>query len=260
MDCVSLADNFRQYFEIKFAASTALREESFKIRHSVYCEELGWEPLRENGMETDECDDYSFALLLVHKRTGQYAGTARLVIPPAQNPSCQLPFEQHCLSSVRADLIDLSKFERGSFSEISRLAVPEAFRRRLGEKNTPYVINEINLDKDVFSEEERRNFPNIAIGLYLSVIALVQMCHHKAMFVVVEPRLKKRLERLGLAFEQIGDEMDYHGTRALFYLPEHKYISALNPEILQLFDMLKSQLAPQLRLYPYLIRQEGLIA
>ena len=91
MDCVSLADNFKQYFEIKFAASTALRQESFKIRHSVYCEELGWEPLRENGMETDECDEYSFALLLVHKRTGQYAGTARLVTkpPPVAPPRFQ---------------------------------------------------------------------------------------------------------------------------------------------------------------------------
>ena len=106
----------------------------------------------------------------------------------------------------------------------------------------------------MFSDEERRNFPNIAIGLYLSIIALVQMCHHRAMFVVVEPRLKKRLERLGLVFEQIGEEMDYHGTRALFYLPEHKFVSALNPEVLELFDLLKQQLAPQLLLYPYLAK------
>uniref|UniRef100_A0A486XQU0 PEP-CTERM/exosortase system-associated acyltransferase n=1 Tax=Rheinheimera sp. BAL341 TaxID=1708203 RepID=A0A486XQU0_9GAMM len=257
MDCVSLAENFDRYFEIKFAGSTSLREESFRIRHAVYCDELGWEPIRENGMETDECDDYAFALLLVHKRTGQYAGTARLVIPPPDNPQSKLPFEAHCMESVKTELIDLSKFRRGSFSEISRLAVPEAFRRRLGEKNTPYVVNEINLDKDVFSEEERRNFPNIAIGLYLSIIALTQMCHHIAMFVVVEPRLKKRLERLGLDFEQIGEEMDYHGTRALFYLPEHKFVSALNPEVLQLFEHLKQQLAPQLLLYPYLEKEKG---
>ncbi|MBZ9611756.1 PEP-CTERM/exosortase system-associated acyltransferase [Rheinheimera maricola] len=257
MDCGSLAENFNLYFEIKFAGSTILREESFRIRHAVYCDELGWEPRRENGMETDECDDYAFALLLLHKRTGQYAGTARLVIPPPDKPDSKLPFESHCMESVNSELIDLSEFRRGSFSEISRLAVPEAFRRRLGEKNIPYVVNEINLDNDVFSEEERRNFPNIAIGLYLSIIALTQMCHHRAMFVVVEPRLKKRLERLGLAFEQIGEEMDYHGTRALFYLPEHKFTSALNPEVLELFHLLKQQLAPQLLLYPYLSKDKG---
>ena len=65
------------------------------------------------------------------------------------------------------------------------------------------------------------------------------------------------LERLGLAFEQIGEEMDYHGTRALFYLPEHKYISALNPEVLELFHLLKQQLRPQLLLYPYLVKDKG---
>lgn len=257
MDSGSLAENFNLYFEIKFAGSTALREESFRIRHSVYCEELEWEPRRDNGMETDACDDYAFALLLLHKRTGQYAGTARLVIPPPDKPDSKLPFESHCMESVKSDAIDFTQFKRGSFSEISRLAVPEAFRRRLGEQNTPYVINELKLDKDVFSEEERRNFPNIAIGLYLSIIALVQMCHHRAMFVVVEPRLKKRLERLGLAFEQIGEEMEYHGTRALFYLPEDKFISALNPEVLELFHLLKLQLAPQLLLYPYLVNEKG---
>lgn len=251
MSTLTLAENFDLYFAIKFADTEELRRESFRIRHAVYCEELGWEPLREDQMETDECDDYSFALLLVHKRTGQYAGTARLVIPPPGNPEKLLPFELHCLPSVRKELIDLSQYKRGAFGEISRLSVPEAFRRRLGEKNTPFVVNDIDGRKDTFSEEERRNFPNIAIGLYLGVIAFVEMCNHSAMFVVVEPRLKKRLERLGLLFEQIGDEMDYHGIRALFYLPRDKFTKDLNIEIQQLYQLLKNQLTSQVVLFPY---------
>lgn len=251
---ISLAENFDLYFEIKFANTEELRKESFRIRHAVYCEELGWEPLRDNGMETDECDDYSFALLLVHKRTGQYAGTARLVIPPPGSPEKQLPFEMHCLDSVWPDVIDLASYPRGAFSEISRLAVPEAFRRRAGEKNTPFVVNEVNASSDVFSDEERRNFPNIAIGLYLSIIAMSKMCLHSAMFVVVEPRLKKRLERIGFMFEQLGEELDYHGIRALFYLPRDKYTSALNPEVLELYHLLEGQLKQQMFLIPYLNR------
>jgi N-acyl amino acid synthase of PEP-CTERM/exosortase system len=254
MENVTLAENFSLYFEIVFANTKALREESYRIRHAVYCEELGWEPLRDTAMETDPCDSYSFVLLLLHKRTGQYAGTARLVISPPDQPDKQLPFETHCLQSLWPDAIDMSKYPKGSYSEISRLAVPEAFRRRMGEKNTPFVVNDINLTKSIFTEDERRNFPNIAIGLYLGIIALSQMCHHRAMFVVVEPRLKKRLERLGFAFEQLGDEMDYHGTRALFYLPENKFTSALNPEVLQLFELLKKQLASQVLLYPYIAK------
>lgn len=254
MENESLAANFDQYFEIKFADTKELRRASYQIRHSVYCEELGWEPKQDDGLETDECDEYSFALLLVHKRTGQYAGTARLVIPPPNGPDKLLPFEQHCLESIWCEVIDMANYPRGGFSEISRLAVPESFRRRAGEKNIPFVVNDISLDADVFSAEERRNFPNIAIGLYLSIIALAKMCLHLAMFVVVEPRLNKRLNRIGFLFEQIGDEHDFHGNRALFYLPKEKFISGLNPEILELYYLLEEQLKKQMFMLPYLIR------
>lgn len=254
MENVTLAKNFDQYFEIKFANTKELREESYRIRHSVYCEELGWEPLQENGLESDECDEYSFALLLLHKRTGQYAGTARLVITPPHSPDKKLPFEKHCLDTLRRDRVNMADYPQGSYSEISRLAVPESFRRRAGEKNTPFVVNDVSLDADVFSADEWRNFPNIAIGLYLSIIALAEMCSHLAMFVVVEPRLSRRLNRIGFLFEQAGDEHDYHGNRALFYLPRDKFTSNLNPEILELYYLLEQQLKQQMFLLPYLIR------
>lgn len=253
MNHVTLAENFDKYFEIKFANTEVLRQESFRIRHAVYCEELGWEPLRPDGMETDECDQYSFSLLLLHKRTGQYAGTVRIIIPPPDQPQQKLPFEQHCLDSLYPDFDKLQQISRGSYGEISRLAVPEAFRRRSGEKNMPFVLNECDA-KDVFSDDERRNFPNIAVGLYLSVIALVKICNHAATFVVVEPRLNKRLERLGLRFKQIGEEMDYHGVRALFYLPKEDYSADLNSEMLELFDSLEARLREQVVLLPYFAR------
>lgn len=251
MTTITLAQNFEQYFQVVYASSQHLRDESFRIRHAVYCEELGWEPLRESGFETDECDDYSFALLLLHKRTGQYAGTARLVIPPPSASHLKLPFEKHVLDKIHTEEIDFGSLTRGSFSEISRLAVPEVFRRRLGEQNVPFVINDLNPVSDVFSDEERRNFPNIAIGLYLGVIAFADLCNHDSMYVVVEPRLKRRLERLGFLFEQVGEELDYHGIRALYYLPRTKFIAHLNPEIRELYQMLRSQLEAQMYLYPY---------
>jgi N-acyl amino acid synthase of PEP-CTERM/exosortase system len=255
MTSTTLAENFAQYFDIEFANTKQLQQEAYRIRHAVYCEELGWEPLKDNGMETDECDAYSFTLLLKHKSTKRYAGTARLVITPPDKPECLLPFEAHCLDSIREGAINLADYQRGSYSEISRLAVPEAFRRRLGEQQTPFVVNEFQNDQAIFTEEERRNFPNIAVGLYLSIIALSQMCHHKAMFVVVEPRLKKRLERIGFPFEQLGDEMDYHGVRALFFLRKENYTAKLSPEVLELYNILYESLYPQIMLYPYLISE-----
>jgi N-acyl amino acid synthase of PEP-CTERM/exosortase system len=162
-----------------------------------------------------------------------------------------LPFELHCAESVQKEVIDPETLPRGTFGEISRLSVPNSFRRRLDEQQKPFVINDVGKG-DVFSEEERRNFPNIAIGLYLGVIAMVNMCNHSHMFVVVEPRLKKRLGRLGLNFVQCGEELDYHGIRALFYLDQNGFVANLNKEIRALYDLVEGQLRNQLTLYPYI--------
>ena len=54
----SLAENFDEFFEIKLADTQDLKNESYKIRHTVYAQELGWEPISPNGMEIDECDPY----------------------------------------------------------------------------------------------------------------------------------------------------------------------------------------------------------
>ena len=250
MESCSLAENFSKYFRIKVADTDDLKKESYRIRHNVYSEELNWEPINEEGVEKDECDPYSFPLLLEHIRTGAFAGTVRCVIPPPFSPQSQLPFELHCYESIKKDVINPEELARGSFGEISRLAVPASFRRRLDEKNQPFIIGEMST-ANVFSEEERRNFPNIAIGLYLSVIALVDVLNHSHMFVVVEPRLKKRLGRLGLNFVQCGDELDYHGIRALFVMYREHFSSDLSPEILELYNVLKKQIKEQMTFDEY---------
>lgn len=246
----SVAQHFAQYFQIKFADTKALRREAFKIRYGVYADELGWEPKNDLQMETDECDDYAFHCLLEHKRTGVYAGCVRLVIPPPNEPEKQLPFERNCLSSARKDVIDSTTFKRGSFGEISRLAVLATFRRREKEKNQPFVLKEVN-PRTIYTEDERRNFPNIAMGLYLAAVALADICNHSGMFVMMEPRLNRRLTRFGLPFEQCGDEMDYHGIRAMFYLPRQGFNSDLNPELLELYQIVRNDLMEQINLIPF---------
>ena len=250
MSSYSIADNFNQYFQIRFANSKQLREEAFKIRYGVYSRELGWEPENDQEMESDECDDYAYHCLLEHRRTKVYAGCIRLIIPPLNNPSVQLPFEENCLHSARTEIVDSTKLDRGSFGEISRLAVLDTFRRREKEKSVPYVLGDVN-PKTVYTEDERRNFPNIAIGLYLGGIALAKLCQHKGMFVMMEPRLNKRLQRFGLPFQQVGDEMDYHGLRAMFYLDKDDFHSKLSEELLALYDIIYEDLSNQLNLIPF---------
>lgn len=247
---LSISENFHQYFRIRFASSKELRHEAFRIRYQVYCEELGWEEKRPERLETDEFDDFAYHCLLEHTASKSFAGCVRVVIPPPHRPAMTTPFEAHCLPSVNPDIIDLSKFVRGGFGEISRLAVPASFRRRRDEDNHSFKLNSVDVNH-VFSKEERRNFPNIAIGLYLASIALSKLCSHDATFVMMEPKLHRRLIRFGLPFEQAGDAIDYHGLRALFYLPAAGFCSNLNPELLQLFDDIFQQLQQQINLLPY---------
>jgi N-acyl amino acid synthase of PEP-CTERM/exosortase system len=246
----SIAKHFGEFFQIKFANTKSLRQEAFKIRYGVYSDELGWEPENDLQMETDECDDYAYHCLLEHKRTGVYAGCVRLVIPPVQVPDLALPFEKNCLHSARKEVLDSTTLTRGSFGEISRLAVLASFRRREKEKNVPFVLNKMN-PATVFTEEERRNFPNIAMGLYIAAVALADICNHVGSFVMMEPRLNRRLQRFGLPFDQIGDEMDYHGMRAMFFLARDNFCSQLKPELKELYQMIYDDLVTQVLLVPH---------
>ncbi|MDX2367880.1 MAG: PEP-CTERM/exosortase system-associated acyltransferase [Colwellia sp.] len=255
MSQYSIADNFNQYFKIRFASSKDLRQEAFKIRYSVYSRELGWEPENELEMETDECDDFTYHCLLEHRRTGVYAGCVRLVIPPVTQPDLLLPFEKNCLHTAHTHVVDSTTLPRGSFGEISRLAVISSFRRREKEKNMPFVINDID-HSTVFSEDERRNFPNIAMGLYLGAISLADICNHSGTFVMMESRLHRRLNRLGLPFVQVGDEMDYHGKRAMFHLAKKGFSSELSPELKELYDIIYQELYQQISLVPFTNAQD----
>ena len=250
MSNYTIANHFSQYFQIKFANTKALRQEAFKIRYGVYSQELGWEPENSLVMETDECDDYAYHCLIEHKRTGVFAGCVRLVIPPANQPDLQLPFEKNCLHTANTDIIDSSILPRGSFGEISRLAVLASFRRREKEKNTPFIINKVN-PETVYTEDERRNFPNIAMGLYLAAVSLSDICNHTGAFVMMEPRLNRRLIRFGLPFQQVGEPMDYHGQRAMFHLPRSGFRSQLTTELQELYDIIYNDIKNQISLLPF---------
>ncbi len=242
--------NFDEYFQIKLATTEDLRQDCYKIRHEVYVEEFGWEPVSKNKMEIDECDFYSISILLQHKRTGANAGTVRLVIPPSDRLESQLPFEIHCDDTVRRDVIDPKALRRGSYGEMSRMCVPPDFRRRTGEKNTPFIVNDLKGD-NIFSDEETRNFPKISVGLYFGVLALAKMRNLSHFFVVMEPRLSRRIRRLGIHLKQCGDELDYHGIRALYYLESKDYVANLKPEMQELFELLEHQLETQNSALPH---------
>ncbi|MBL8447637.1 MAG: GNAT family N-acetyltransferase, partial [Zoogloeaceae bacterium] len=61
---LDLAAGFRQYFEILPTLDSGDTEVAYGIRHEVYCRDLCYEPVRDDGMETDEYDRHSLHCLL----------------------------------------------------------------------------------------------------------------------------------------------------------------------------------------------------
>ena len=112
----STGEGFKQYFEIRPALSEAEKKAAYRIRHSVYCEDLEWEGRRADGMETDGYDAQALHCLI--RRTapgelaGEFIGCVRLVRPAALGPLSLLPFERVCGDSLDRSILDPAKLPR----------------------------------------------------------------------------------------------------------------------------------------------------
>ncbi|PFG11162.1 PEP-CTERM/exosortase system-associated acyltransferase [Marinobacter sp. LV10MA510-1] len=206
---------FMQFFSFYIATTAELEREAYKIRHQVYCEELGWEALRESGEETDEFDTHAAYCLVRHRSSNVFAGTVRIVNSTEENREA-LPIEKYCLDTITDLAYSPTNFPREDICEFSRLAVPSSFRRRQTDKFPGAATGSINVVQ--YSKNELRCFSFIAIGLYFSVASLAMKLGKKHAYVMMEPRLARNMGFVGIRFRQIGPVVDYHGRRAPYYI------------------------------------------
>ena len=208
-ESLNLGTGFRKHFSIAAAMDTGRKDEVFRIRHQVYCEELGFEPVRENGLETDDYDGQSLHCLLSTSDERRLAvGCNRLVRVAPDEPDALLPFEKTCAKTLDRRIIDSSKLPRNSIAEVSRLAVISTYRRRRGEESTHVSVR----DED-FGTPKQPRFPYIPVGLYLGAVALAERHGIETMFVLTEPRLANHFAKLGVTIRQIGGPVEHRGTR-----------------------------------------------
>ncbi len=193
-----ILDNFKRYFSIIYVNNDQLRKQVYKIRYDVFCTELKLEKNCPLNVEKDQFDAYARHFLLKHKRSGEYAGTVRFVLPENNNAPSPLPFEKYCLDAVDRSIIDPTNLIQGSYGEVSRLAVPAYFRKRAGEQGKPFTMNDNPIK--CITEEDRRQFPNISVSLYLACAAFFVHKKIDYAFVMAEPRLARCMARVGIAF------------------------------------------------------------
>lgn len=234
---LNLGTGFRKYFETVPALDEALRTEAFRVRHTVYCEELGYEPVHDDRLESDEFDSHSIHCLLRAVATRELIGCVRLVLPDPAAPAAPLPFERLCASGIDRDVVDLATIDRSKVAEVSRLAVIGRYRRRKGEKTAP-----IGLDEGDFGTPDRPRFPYIAAGLYLGMIA--QARHHgiETLFMLTERRLARQLTRLGVKLTQIGPAVEHRGPRYPSMMSVAEVIDGLNFFVRPLFATIAAEM------------------
>ena len=164
------------------------------------------------------------------------------MLTDAGNPSLLLPFEESCRNSLYPSVVETVLPHRGSFGEISRLAVPADFKRRKGEQGTavPLLLDELHPPGVV---GRRNRFPHITAGLFLAAAAMGLIRGMSGVFAMMEPRLSRYLHQFGLEFEQAGEEVEYHGTRAAFYITKEGL--KLNSDVVELLDFIFGEIKAQ---------------
>lgn len=219
-----IAAHFAHYLHPIVASSQTMKEQSYAIRHNVYCDELKLEKQRHNKLETDEFDNYSISCLIQHLSSNTMAGTVRIVRPT--HSSHLLPIEKYCSHAIADNSLYPAQFSRNQICEVSRLAIPAIFRRRSTDTFSRAQFGGINID--TFTDCELRCFPFISVGLYLTAAAIVMQHDIEHIYVMVEPRLAKSMRLVGIKFKQIGPVIDYHGKRAAHHLDSHSLHSGLS--------------------------------
>jgi len=231
---VDLAAAFQRRFRVVHADSVELLDACYRLRHAVYCEEFGFEPLRKDGRETDEWDAQSVHCLVQSVSTGEYVGCARLVTPPCRRPRTPLPFERVCDGAIDRTIVDPHHLPRASMAEVSRLAVMPEFRR-FGRKNAVQVVPQ--------TAQERTTVPCVMAGLYVGLLALARAQGIETAFMLLEQRLARYLGTItGVRPQIIGQPVEHRGLRVPAMLRVSSVFDNLNSFFQPLFAAISSDI------------------
>lgn len=241
-----LGEAFRQVFELTPALDEASRNEVYRIRHDVYCRDLGWEPIREDGQEKDEFDRHSFHCLLRRRGSGEPVGCTRLILARPEDPAHPLPFETSCAPVLDRSLVDPARLPRHTVGEVSRLAVLSAFRLRKGESGTPVSVSE----DDFARQGARTRFPFIPVSLYLGAAAIARRFGIEHVFVLTEPRLASHFGRIGFDIQPVGGAIEHRGTRVPSLLSSSKVVAGLRPTIRPMYEVIEQAAEEAFQAHP----------
>ena len=212
----SISNFFFSRYELVIANEESEKQVSYKTRHKVYCEEMKFEQKNATALEKDKFDDRAINCYIKHLPTGECAGTIRLVLPT--QAGLALPLEEKCAQAIGDGALLPSNLSPQSVCEISRLAIPREFRaRQLSSKIlSSEKIEKVKQKKNVPFNIE--HFPYLSIALYLMATSVCLHLNIKHAYVLMEPKLARRMKAFGIHFNPVGEAIEFKGKRVPYRL------------------------------------------
>jgi N-acyl amino acid synthase of PEP-CTERM/exosortase system len=197
----AFCEEYLKTFSVRLVDTDALRRDAQRLRYQVYSVENDFEPPNSEGLEHDVYDERAPQALLFHNELDEPLGTVRLVLPDARRAAGSLPIHGVC----PAELFSRADLPTDKTGEISRFALSKARFQRLLHRNGPVPAGH--------HDDSRRALSFACLGLITAVrqIASANGITHVA--AIMKPALLRRLQLLGLSFDQVHSPVDYHGWR-----------------------------------------------
>ncbi len=200
---------FRGTFELIEADNEPLRRQAYRLRYQVFCEENNINLHHQNEMEYDAYDAFSAHYLLIHKPTGNIAGTVRVVFPEADRPLFSFPLQAIC------DHPFLHSDERAlQLCEISRLCMAREFRQRPDDGTVlpAYHEPEPASKSSVFAlPGMRRRIPYAPLGLFHGAFKAALNSGTLNCIAMMDPMQFRSLKQLGMDYRVLGPRLDAFG-------------------------------------------------
>lgn len=228
-----LASNYGQYYRIVPASNDMLRNECYRLRHDVYCRELGYEPVRNNGLETDEFDARAMHWLVRTTDSNEYIACSRLVMSsPSWQQGSHLPIEQSCLQHLSPETNCFLQQNRSKVAEISRMTVSAKYRR-----SRPF--SQSNPERGNINVPQTRRFPNLTLALYLSMLAVASENDISHLVFLTDSRIISSMAPLGLKLAQAGTPVHHRGLRSPYLLDVQENIRGMSKQINEFFQAIR---------------------
>lgn len=203
-----MIDPIQRNFRIEVASSIELRNEAFRLRHKVYCEERHFEP-GQDGLEFDEFDKMSRHVLLRHIATRDVVGTVRLVAPKLAGPGASLPMEQV------SDFPVTRQLPRDSIAEVSRFALSKSWRAANG---WPCGLLRLALIRGIVQLSDELN--------------VTYWC------ALMEPKLLRLLQTSSIYFHPAGAMVEHHGWRQPAFVALHEMLDRVRRGKSEIWDFI----------------------